>query len=357
MAQPLEITSHRAPAESAPAHRVAAGYVAGLCKLVAPWEVPESELLAGLAVAPEMFADPGAFVPLTTWLTLLERARALTGEAALGIYAGLRSSAALHSFVGFGALSAGNLREAIRFMLQYAGLRFTAIGFHGHTEADLAVMTLEEKADFGAVRDMVLLSVAVGLWQAGSVVLGRPMRLTLDLPIARPDYIARFEHVLPPMRFERPTLQLVGPAAGLQSPVSMSDAATFQLMRGECERLCGDLGLHSSFESRLRRALPAREGFRSFDDLASELALSSRTLRRRLAEHGLSYAELVASERKSRALVLLRSDLLSMEDVSSKLGYSDVSTFARAFRRWVGCSPASYRRSSRDGAKAGTSGG
>lgn len=353
MSQTAEIASDRASVEAAQTHRVAAGYVAGLCKLVAPWEVTQTELLAGLALAPETFADPGAFVPLSTWLALLERARALTGEPALGIYAGLRSSVALHGVLGFGALSAGNLHESIRFMLQYAGLRFTAIGFHGHAADGVAVMTLEEKADFGAVRDMVLLSVAVSLWQTGSVVLGRPMRLTLDLPIARPDYIARFEHVLPPMRFERPTLQLVGPAEGLQSSVSMSDVATFQLIRAECERLCRDLGLHTSFESRLRRALSTREGFRSFDDLARELALSPRTLRRRLNEHGLSYAELVAAERKSRALVLLRSDLLSIEDISTKLGYFDVSTFARAFRRWVGCSPASYRRSSRDSVKAG----
>lgn len=353
MTHTVESASQRAQAESAPAHRVAAGYVAGLCKLVAPWEVTQSALLAGLPLDPDTFANPGAFVPLTTWLTLLERARTLTGEPALGIYAGLRSTAALHGFLGFGALSAGNFHESIRFMLQYAGLRFTAIGFHGHTADGLAVMTLEEKADFGAVRDVVLLSVAVGLWQTGSVVLGRPMRLTLDLPIGRPDYFARFEHVLPTVRFERPTLQLVGPAEGLQSPVTMSDAATFQLMRAECERLCADLGLHAGFESKLRRALPTTEGFRSFDEVARELALSPRTLRRRLTEHGLSYAELVTAERKSRALVLLRSDLMSIEDVCTKLGYSDVSTFARAFKRWVGCSPASYRKASKDSAKAG----
>jgi AraC-like DNA-binding protein len=59
---------------------------------------------------------------------------------------------------------------------------------------------------------------------------------------------------------------------------------------------------------------------------------------------GLSYPQLIDEERKTRALILLSSDGRTLDDVAARLGYSDASTFARAFRRWAGCSPAAYRR-------------
>lgn len=329
---------------SRPEHRVSGGYFAGLCKLVSAWSIDPNALLHGLDIDSDALGQPTTYLPLASWLTVLERARTLTGDPALGIHAGLRSTVAGHGFLGYGAMSAANLRESIAFFLQFASLRLTAIGFHGHVEDGIAVMTLEEKADFGAVRDVQLLSLAIGLWHTGSTVLGRPMRLTLDLPIARPEYYARFEHVLPPTRFNQPKCQLSGPADGLRSPVTMADAATFKLIRGECERLSSELGLQTSLESQVRRALPMDEGFRSFTELARELGLSSRTLRRRLSEHGLSYADMVDEERKTRALILLKNKTLSVDEVAARLGYSESSTFARAFRRWIGSSPASYRR-------------
>jgi AraC-like DNA-binding protein len=334
----------RSTAQAREEHRVLGREVANLCKLVADWNVPQETLLEGLDISPTALSEPTTYVSLTSWLQLLERARSLTEEPALGIVAGLRSTTAMHGFIGYGAMSAANLRESIGFFLRYASLRQTALEFSGHVEDGVAVMTLREKADFGAVRDVQLLSVMIGLWRNGSAVLGRPLRLTLDLPISRPDYFARFEHVLPPMRFGRASCQLSGPADGLSSPVTLADAATFQLIRGECERLQGMLGLHASFEARVRHALPTDGGFRSFSQLAAALGVSTRTLRRRMTEHGLSYPQLVDQERQTRALVLLRSKELSLDEVAVRLGYSEPSTFARAFRRWVGCSPAVYRR-------------
>jgi AraC-like DNA-binding protein len=332
------------PVESRPLHRVAGREVANLCKLVSAWDVTQDALLEGLDIAPAELAKPSTYVSLASWLTVIERARTLSGEPALGIHMGLRSTTAMHGFIGYGAMSAANLSQSIRFFLRYASLRLTAIEFSGHVEDDLAVMTLEEKADFGSVRDVQLLSLMIGLWQDGSAVLGRRLRLRLDLPIARPDYFARFEHVLPPTRFNRAKCQLSGPADGLRSPVTLADAATFELIDRECERLCGTLDLHASLEAQLRRALPRDRGFRSFAQVARELGVSPRTLRRRMTASGLSYPQLIDEERKTRALILLSSDGRTLDDVAARLGYSDASTFARAFRRWAGCSPAAYRR-------------
>jgi AraC-like DNA-binding protein len=58
----------------------------------------------------------------------------------------------------------------------------------------------------------------------------------------------------------------------------------------------------------------------------------------------LTFSELTQKARSERALLLLRSSELSLEDVAERLGYSTLSNFVRAFRKWTGVTPAAYRK-------------
>jgi AraC-like DNA-binding protein len=66
--------------------------------------------------------------------------------------------------------------------------------------------------------------------------------------------------------------------------------------------------------------------------------MAERTLKRKLAEQGASYSELLDRQRQTRALELLRTDA-SIDDIAERLGYADAANFTCAFRRWTGKSP------------------
>lgn len=330
-------------------HRAPANYVAHLLSLLERWQVPPGALLADTGLSQDELLEPERSLPLDTWLQLLSRARSLSDEPAIGIHMGLQIPASAHGYLGLGALTAPTLQDAIALLLRYGSTRSTALALRGHVEEGLAVLRIEERADLGEVRDVVLLCVMVGLWQAGSSIIGRRMRLQLELPIAEPAYVARFAHVLPAMRFDRPLCQLTGPADGLQSPVTMADAAAFRLAQQECNRLFEASRTGADFATRARQALPTAQGFRSFEALAQALGVSTRTLRRRLSAESTSYASLLDEERMARALVLLRAPELSTAQVAERLGYADASTFGRAFQRWLGKTPAVHRRALSDG--------
>lgn len=83
----------------------------------------------------------------------------------------------------------------------------------------------------------------------------------------------------------------------------------------------------------------------AIEDIARELNMSSRTLRRRLATEGVSFETLVENARKTLAINLLANSDVSIERVAGETGYSDVRSFRRAFRRWTGASPHEYRTS------------
>ncbi|MEJ2310531.1 MAG: AraC family transcriptional regulator [Gammaproteobacteria bacterium] len=77
------------------------------------------------------------------------------------------------------------------------------------------------------------------------------------------------------------------------------------------------------------------------------MGTSVRTLQRRLAEHGLSHAELVLQTRFEIATELLGDPDIKVVEVPCEVGYSDPSNFIRAFRKIAGMSPDEWRRHQR----------
>lgn len=80
-------------------------------------------------------------------------------------------------------------------------------------------------------------------------------------------------------------------------------------------------------------------------DIAIDLGLSARSFHRRLSEHGLSFQTLTEETRRELAEGLLRDAQYSLADVAFLTGFSEQSSFTRAFKRWFGKTPASYRKS------------
>lgn len=77
--------------------------------------------------------------------------------------------------------------------------------------------------------------------------------------------------------------------------------------------------------------------------MAAALGLHPRTLQRRLADAGQSYAELQDRARFRLAAALLGDRTLDLETISERLGFSDRRSFTRAFSRWAGCTPSAFR--------------
>jgi AraC-like DNA-binding protein len=111
-----------------------------------------------------------------------------------------------------------------------------------------------------------------------------------------------------------------------------------------CEQLCRDLlaqrRQRSGLAGRIRqRLLRSDDAFPGLEQIADELGLTSRTLRRRLASEGTTYRHLLDECRELLAEQLLGQLRLSVEEVAARLGYAEASSFIIAFRRWKGVTP------------------
>lgn len=327
-------------------HWMAASHALQIAEVVARFGVTPAQLFAGFDVDLDGLADPGRRVPISAVQKVATRAVELSGEPGLGFYLGLSMRASSHGYVGFAAMSAKTLREALALAVRFAPTRSDVIALSTEERGGEASITITELAPLGAARELVITSFVVGLHEIAAAIAGRRVPDRAEVALPEPPYAKRFRHVHGDrIRWNKPAHRLVFEAAALDWPLVQADPAAMRLAREQCERELDALRA-DGMSTRVRAiAVTASGAFRTIEDAASTLGTSVRTLKRRLADEGTTFSALVDEQRRARALATLASKDATLESVAASAGYSDVANFTRAFRRWTGTTPASYRRS------------
>jgi len=134
--------------------------------------------------------------------------------------------------------------------------------------------------------------------------------------------------------------------AMLDLPNRLGDAAVSDFLTAHVEAEVGTLTEDSSVRTELlRRLSPAlSSGVPQAAEIARDMGMSERTLYRRLAEEGLTFRNVLTEAQSSLAQELLRDSRSSIAEIAFLTGFSEQSTFSRAFKRWVGQAPAQFRQ-------------
>lgn len=175
----------------------------------------------------------------------------------------------------------------------------------------------------------------------------RPVRL--ELPHARHAGSARVEELLdaPAVYGQSCTVLHYSSDVG-RAPIPGADPLLGLFLERHAASLAAQLPKTPTWSERTRKLLLERlpERPSAPHAIARELALSPRTLQRRLSEEGTAFAKLLDDARRELALAYVADLDLPLSRAAFLLGYSGSSAFNRAFRRWAGQTPAQYRRAS-----------
>lgn len=166
---------------------------------------------------------------------------------------------------------------------------------------------------------------------------------------ARGDSAVYETHFGCPVVFESGRDAMLVSRESLEIPNKLGDESIARFFDQHLEQQLNSLRGDHDLEQQVRRAVAnvLSEGVPRLSRIASELKMGGRTLQRRLSEQGYSYQSVVDMAQKDLAQRLLRETDYSLAEVAFLTGFAEQSTFTRAFKRWAGQTPRSYRLSTR----------
>lgn len=291
---------------------------------------------------------------IATLKKLADAAAHQLGDPFLGINLAAGAERGSYGVVDFVAASAPTVREALHRLIRYQRLVNTAVTF-----------SIEEK-DGRAILEHRLLGATSALGRHGNeYTVATLVRRFRDL--SRTTFVpqcAWFAHARPAdvsaiiaalgtddLRFDAGCNGFSFPQPFLEAPIPSADGALLRVLDGYAARLVPATppadDVRARVEHQVRLRLPS--GRIDIQSVSSTIAMSARSLQRRLEEIGTSYQEVVDDVRRTQALKHIADPKLSVSEVAFLVGYSEPRAFLRAFKRWTGTSPQRHRRQQRVG--------
>ena len=139
---------------------------------------------------------------------------------------------------------------------------------------------------------------------------------------------------------------LIVPMDSWRLPLRRRDSLLRQLLETQADQILARLPQRSGVAEQVQRALTANLSAEAtrIDSFARQLAMSGRTLQRRLTDEGVSFHQLLDAARKEAAARYLAESTLAISEVAYLIGYSEPAPFHRAFKRWYRMTPETFRR-------------
>lgn len=309
--------------------------------------VAGEKLVQGLGLFRSLLSSADARVSRHDAGAILLRAIKLTGNPGTGFEIGLSSSITTHGLVGYGLMASSTLRAGIEFGYKFLPTRLPYLRLDFYVDGAQAVVSVLDAADLGIVRNHTFEFFLVGVYRlllqsSFGLIQESDVELWCDCP--QPKYYAHYRERLPRMRFGKASNQVRFPAAILDVPMPTANAIAVSQVTAQLERELAILGETEDFLARIRAVLINRNGrYPGLEDVAQKLNMSPRTIRRKMADHGVSFRKILDDVLRREAITLLSDSAMSIEQVADRLGYSDPANFTRAFHRWTLSAPSAYR--------------
>jgi len=310
------------------------------------------EALQRAGLEPGDMTDPDRRVPLIRYLELLEICADLLDDRQFGLKFGAQYAPRHAGVVGNVVLASRTVGEAFETMGRYLPTMVDAtvhgldvsdgMAFVYSYYIDPLMMSYRQKGDWAIAFTCNLMRVGLGDpgWTPQEVLLPQ---LAEETPAQRR---TRAEIMGDNIRVGHPWAGIRFDATLLKRPMATADTMLESLMRHYGDLRLAALPQQHDEIQHMRREIAHLlvKGFGSIEHLAKATGTSVRTLQRRLKDAGMNYSDLQNDVRKTLALNLLENEALALTQIAFSLGYSEVSAFNHAFRRWVGQSPGDYRR-------------
>jgi AraC-like DNA-binding protein len=293
--------------------------------------------------------QPGAadcFISTRQCLALVEQAIHALEMPYLGLAMGNLMTISHHGMAGVAAVTQPTLRGCLETISRFCAELFPPLEMTGVVDTAVGKFIISENIALAPYAHFFLELNMVSFYNIMQQLVDGEQGLQLDhvsFSYAEPPWGHIYRRYFRcPVLFDQPETALVGPAALADCELPLAN----RLMAMAAEKT-----LFENIPTRAIRLLPLRlrrllmryyGAFPSLENAASDLGMSGRTLRRKLAEEGTTYQQELDAVREKLAKQYFQRGGESVTEVSLMLGFADSSVFAKAFRRWTSLSPSEF---------------
>ncbi len=325
----------------------------------------DRRLYEGLGFSAEDLKSNDSRVFVTDAMVMAERALAAAGRDGLSFALARALRLTIHGTLGFAALTSPTFADALDSVQRYLQLRAPFLNLKTSLNDDQVLVQVCSEFEVPELYPFLAETVSATLillteqlldrddaQQRGfALSAGKLPGVSVRLRSPEPPYYRSVADQLPAsFHYDQPEVMMVFPRGLLDVRMRLADAEASGMARDQCEfelqkalREQGDIALA------IRNMLRLMPGpLPSLEAMAERFCVSSRTLKRRLAEKDTHYREIVEEVLKDRAIQLLRYTNQSVSEIAYELGYADLSNFSRAFRKWTGKSASEFREGGPD---------
>jgi AraC-like DNA-binding protein len=310
--------------------------------------VEKETCLLGTNIPETLFNDSEALITRVQEMKLIENLMmALPNEQALGFRLGLQYSVSTFGVWGFAMRTSRTLREASVIALRYQPLSTAYCCLTQHEDNGNFSIRLDPSSIPPPFRQFLLeRDIATGTNLINELSLAGVKLSKIEFQGPPPEHAAEIEtliNIKPNYNCAHNLLSVTTEEADRILPTY--DSQLVRLMSDQCHRQL-EHRAQTGFSGQVRQQILGPLGLvASLEEVAKALAMSPRSLRRKLEAENTNYKNLLDQERQQIAQQLLRGSKMKLDELAFHLGYTDTASFSRAFRRWKGCSPGEYRNS------------
>ena len=307
------------------------------------------EVFWKVGLNPELMHQKGKRYPIRKTEELWAEAETRIPDPCFGLDAAECWHPSHLGILGYAMLGAASLRttleQLIRFHRVVSDNRFVDLEIDSGARTLILTIRVVKNISLSACREDATMALIMAILQLNYQQELVPAGVSFRHP--SPGCAARYDRLFNTrVQFNAPQTCLLLPLDVAQSHLSSSnrDLSTLgeQLMTDYLARLDDEQQIEQIKKLIVRR-LPT--GDAQLENIAQDLSMSTRTLQRQLGRQGTSFVQLLNQTRKELAQAYVRDRGRNLTDIAYLLGFSELSTFSRSFKRWTGKSPSRYRQS------------
>jgi AraC-like DNA-binding protein len=319
--------------------------------------VDTDALLRAANVERRTLDDPDARLPGSQASALWAKAYELSRDPVLSLHAAEACPIGAYKVIDYMAANARSVGEAFRYSARYFKLINTAVRLPIDEAGNPITFDVEsEDGAPGVSRPYAEYCLAAFVIHVrGATGIPFPVQ-RVTFTHARPPDISEHERVFGcPVRFEAERTRMYLDRTAWETPTSGAHQGVLAVLIEHADMLLQKLPRGPDLVERTRRAIAEHLRGRdpTLENVARELGMSERSLQRHLREHGHTYNSLADEVRAATARLYLEQPDIALAEVGYLLGFSDQSTFNRAFKRWTGFTPKQARLQVTRGVAAG----